>query len=366
RLLFPARGSATGFWRVRFEPTLTLSDRATVEIAYEHRLRAQTSEARSPLAGAVPPETEAPYRLSQLDWSLRDGGEFTWRHEVDRANVVFHPSRAAVTIGRQAIGWGRGVLFGAVDLFAPFTPLEADREWRRGVDAVRADIRLSQRSSIDVVGAFGPTVDASTAAARARGFWGDVDVEVVAGRRARDGFVGFTSSATVGGGEIHGELAAFRAQDSIPGVAPAGHVFIKGVAGGSFRLPVGNGVLVYAEYHYSGFGAARASDLSTWFAIPELQRRYLRGDTQILTRHVIGVLASYEQSPLVTYAALLVQSPRDGSGVVAPSSTLTFGDRLSLVLSVYLPYGQPPVGGRIRSEYGLSSTSVFAQLRLYL
>ncbi|MFN8058121.1 MAG: hypothetical protein U0Q12_03085 [Vicinamibacterales bacterium] len=66
----------------------------------------------------------------------------------------------------------------------------------------------------------------------------------------------------------------------------------------------------------------------------------------------------------MTYAALLVQIR--GWIRASCSSTLTFGDRLSLVLSVYPSHGQPPVGGRIRSEYGLSSTSVPAQLRLYL
>ena len=35
------------------------------------------------------------------------------------------------------------MLFGAVDLFSPFSPLEADREWRRGVDAIRADVKLA-------------------------------------------------------------------------------------------------------------------------------------------------------------------------------------------------------------------------------
>jgi hypothetical protein len=54
--------------------------------------------------------------------------------------------------GRR-FGWRRGVLFTAVDLFAPFSPLEADREWRAGVDAVRTDIKLTERSSIDLVGA---------------------------------------------------------------------------------------------------------------------------------------------------------------------------------------------------------------------
>jgi hypothetical protein len=100
-----------------------------------------------------------------------------WRHEIDRANAHVRVRRADITIGRQAIGWGRGVLFTAVDLFAPFSPLEADREWRAGVDAVRTDIKLTERSSIDLVGAFGSTLNDSAFAARVRGYAGTTDLE---------------------------------------------------------------------------------------------------------------------------------------------------------------------------------------------
>ena len=39
------------------------------------------------------------------------------------------------------------------------------------------------------------------------------------------------------------------------------HTVTKAVVGSSYRLPVGTGVLVYAEYHYSGFGLHHASDV---------------------------------------------------------------------------------------------------------
>jgi hypothetical protein len=77
------------------------------------------------------------------------------RHEIDRANAQVHLRRADLTIGRQAIGWGRGVMFTSVDLFAPFSPLEVDREWRGAahpeeIVALRAPQRVRSRAVVRV------------------------------------------------------------------------------------------------------------------------------------------------------------------------------------------------------------------------
>jgi hypothetical protein len=235
------------------------------------------------------------------------------------------------------------------------------------VDAIRTDIKVADRVSLDVVGAFGESLDTSAFAARLRGYAGRADLELVAGRRARDVFCGVTSSAAVGDAEIHGELAVFR----LPGAMLAGapgeseRMVIKAVAGTSYRFPLGNGVLAWAEYHYSGFGARRAGDLLALIADPGFRERYLRGDTQILGRHALAVLASHEFSPEFTLSGQWLQSPVDGSGVVAPSATFTFGDRLSLVATAYVPYGRPPEGTTLKSEYGAAAVSAFLQMRAY-
>ena len=374
-VLFPERSTAASLWRLRVEPEFRPSEAVGMVAAYEQRLRIASTPQGLAGLGVLPPETPAPYRIRQLDWSLTNASGYSWRQEIDRAFVALHLSRVDVNIGRQAIGWGRGVLFGAIDLFAPFTPLEADREWRRGVDAAKVDVKLTDRISFDGVAAIGEplapianssTVDSSAFVGRLRGYSGKVDVELVGGWRAADILGGLATSAAIGDAEAHGELAVFRAPEPLPAggqLGPRGA--IKAVAGGSYRLPVGKGVLVFLEYHYSGFGAPSAEEILPLLANPDFLRRFLRGDTQILGRHAIALLANYEWSPELTIAAQLLQSPVDGSGIVAPSATLTFGDRLSLLATLYLPHGSPPVAGVLTSEYGAAALSGLVQLRIY-
>lgn len=368
-ILFPVRDTATSFWRIRLEPEVRLGPRLTATMAYEQRLRVFSQPSGLAAGAILPAETPGPFRMRQLDWSLVATSGTSWRHEVDRASVGVHLDRTELTIGRQAIGWGRGWLFSAVDIFSPFSPVEVDREWRRGVDAIRADVQLADRVSLDFVSAVGPTVDESVFATRFRGYTGQIDLEVMGGRRARDLFVGATTSAAVADGELHGEFALYRLPEgSLPTSGTSDQserLVVKAVAGGSYQLPIGHGVLISAEYHYSGFGATRPGDILGFLQDARFRQRYQRGDTQILQRHAMAVTGSYEFSPEWRIVSLWLHSPVDGSGLWSPSATLTLGDRLSVLGGVYLPYGRTPVGASLRSEYGTMPRSLLVQLRVY-
>ena len=163
-LLFGARGpedarvSNAGdelLGRVRVDSRLQLGTNVDLTAAYEHRVRRLSTSRAASAVSVLPAEAPPPYRLAALDWQVARSDTAAWHHEIDRAAAHIRGGAADITIGRQAIGWGRGVVFGAVDLFAPFSPLEIDREWRRGIDAVHADVRLSDRASTDGVVALG-------------------------------------------------------------------------------------------------------------------------------------------------------------------------------------------------------------------
>jgi hypothetical protein len=164
----------------------------------------------------------------------------------------------------------------------------------------------------------------------------------------------------VGDVEVHGEAAAFR----VP-AAMDHDVVWKVVVGGSYRFPIGAGILAYAEYHYSGFGAEHPEEIPALLTTPEFVGRFVRGDMQILSRHAVGVTGSYEASPEITYSGQWLHNPGDQSGVVAPAMTYTFNDAVSLLGSVYVPYGRPPQGRVLRSEYGAAPLSGLLQLRIY-
>lgn len=368
-LLFPTGHSRTGLMRLRLGLSVQHSDWMNSELAYEQRARWMSGAAGLGAGSSfLPSDAEAPFRVTQLDWEIaEEQNTFLYRHEIDRGLISLHPEWGEITVGRQAIGLGRGVLFGAVDLFSPFSPLEVDREWRRGVDAVRAEYRLSATHSAELLSAFGETWEQSALLGRLRGYVGDIDGSLLVGKRAEDFMVGTAVSAIVKDAEVHAEVAIFDTPEQWPSDDLWGddHLVAKTVLGASYTFDVGNGLTVLAEHHYSGFGVDDAEDVLARLQDADFQERFLRGDTQILGRQALAAQISYPFDDAVHGSLLVLTNPTDGSGVASPSLRLDVDKNITFVGSVFVPWGDEPSGGQLKSEYGVTPASLFLQANVY-
>jgi hypothetical protein len=371
-LLYPERSSATGLLRGRLMLSAECTALLDAELAYEQRGRLTTEDAGLAAGGGglLRGEARAPFRIEQLDWEIaedEDEGTYSWRHEIDRALLALHPPWGEVVAGRQAIGLGRGVLFGALDVFAPFSPAEVDREWRRGVDALRVEHRLSGTFSGEIISAWGESWEESALLGRLRGYVGSLDVEMVAGKRGEDGMYALALSSTLGQAEVHAELAVFDLDEDWveEGLFGDDRLVGKAVAGASYTFAVGEGLTLLGEYHYSGFGVEDIEDALPFLADPGVAARFARGDSQIIGRHAVGLQASYPLDESWGLAALVQVSPEDGSGTFSPSVNWSPTDGVGAVLGGVLPWGQPPRDGHLESQYGASPASIFLQVSIY-
>jgi len=359
--------SRTTLARLRLGLGVRHSDWMNSEVAYEQRARWLSGAALGTGSAFLPSEAPAPYRIAQLDWEICADDNFAYRHEIDRGLVALHPEWGEVTIGRQAVGLGRGVLFGAVDMFSPFSPLEVDREWRRGVDAVRGEYRLSTTTSAELIGVFGETWEQSALLGRVRGYVGDIDGSLIWGKRAEDFVVATAVSAIVRDAEVHAEFAVFDTPEEWPdgGLWGDDHLVGKTVLGTSYTFDVGNGLTLLLEHHYSGFGVKEAEDALARLQDDDFQDRFLRGDLQTLGRQAVAGQVSYPFSDAVNGSFMVLTNPTDGSGVLSPSLRLDLDRNITLISSAFIPWGDEPSAGRLESEYGATATSFFLQLNVY-
>ena len=368
-VLYPKRDSLTEYLRLRFDLNVTYNEWMNSTLAYEQRSWWISDDSASGVgSGFLPSQVKAPYRIRQLDWEISENPDiFFYRHEIDRALVAMHPDWGQVIIGRQGIGLGRGTIFNAVDIFSPFSTLEVDREWRRGVDAVRIERSISNTSSVEMIGAFGQTWEQSALLARARGYIGDIDGEIIFGKRAEDKMLGAIISAAVIEAEVHTELAIFNTPESQvdSDLFSNDHEVAKFVLGGSYTFNIGNGLTWLSEYHYSGFGLKDVEEFSNQSQNKDFLKRIIRGDMQILGRHAIASELSYPFSTNFNGTFLVLQSPQDGSGVVSPSFNWDISQSTSIVGSIFVPWGNEPSNGVLQSEYGGTPLSLFMQLRCY-
>lgn len=107
--------------------------------------------------------------LLPLDWTVKKANSLLWRHELDRLSLRFSLPAADIVIGRQAISWGVGRIWTPADLFVAFSPVEIDREFKPGVDAVSVKWPLGSFSQFEAVyAAFDDDFRRHSAGVRAR------------------------------------------------------------------------------------------------------------------------------------------------------------------------------------------------------
>jgi len=366
-VLYPHRINWTELLRLRLGLTVRYSQRLETRMAYEQSLRWR-SHAGAGEADQLPATDDVWFRLVQLNWSMvRSTDTLQVTQEIDRLLAAYHPAWGDVTVGRQAVGLGRGVIFSAIDLFAPFSPLDIDREWRRGVDALRVEHPVSTTGSVELLGVFAETWEQSALLGRARGYAGNLDMDIIAGKRAADTLLGASLSAPVGGAEVHGELAYFHT----PEPQPAGEVFgsrraaVTGVIGASYTFDWGNGLTVLSEYLYNGLGVRDIGRDYAELINPTFVTRVQRGDMRILGRQAWALQLSYIVDLNLSSAVLILNSPTDGSGILLPSLVLDVGQSGRVTTGLTLPWGHGPRAGRPQSEYGGTPLSLFLQAAWY-
>ena len=365
--LYPERDSLDQFLRLRLGLNSQWREDLHTEFAYEQRVR-WLSNGSVASSGLLPVGGQTHYRIAPLDWQIaKHTNKATYRHEIDRALVDVRQPWGNVVFGRQAVGLGRGALFSAVDMFAAVSPLEVDGEWRRGVDAARVEYRVSDTSSIELLGVFDASWDESALLGRLRGYVGEIDADLILGKRAKDDMVAGVLSSTVQDAEVHVELAFFRTPEAQPdgGFAGNDHHVLRSVVGASYTFDIGSGLTVLGEYHTNGFGVQNAADISKRLLDPTFQNRVLRGDMQVLSRQAAALQLGYACNDSSNAALVVLQAPEDGSGLLTPSLTYDIGASGRIITSVYIPWGDEPRNGQIQSVYGGTPLSLFIQAAIY-
>lgn len=85
-----------------------------------------------------------------------------------------------------------------------------------------------------------------------------------------------------------------------------------------------------------------------------------------ISRHAFGVQVTYPIDPTVNGIANVVIGAQDGSGIFSPALRWDPSDGVSVTFSATLLWGRGSKFGNLRSEYGSTPRTVFAQIARYL
>jgi hypothetical protein len=312
------------------------------EIAWDHVAILQKPTAAG--AGLLSSEASASNAFD-LDATIVDRRDFRWEHGLDRLAATAQSETLEATVGRQAISWATTLFLSPTDPFAPFDPADPFREYRPGVDALRARWFPGPLSEVEIVLRPSKTPDGrtTTALVRARTSLGRLDLSGWGGALHDEPAGALAATTSAAGAALRGEASLRR--------DPDGDAVLRAAGGADRRWTLaGRDLYAIVEVQHDGFGAAEADDLVAVLA----SEPYRRGELQALGRDELAAQASWQIHPLVALSWLSLWNLRDGSALHSPAVGISATRWLDVRGGAYLSTGDDSISGdRPGSEYGL-------------
>lgn len=322
-----------------------------LDVAYEHTLSLRSGGVALG-RGFEGGGTAAPWL--GLQGTLVERDRLEWTHALDRLNLsAMAGERARLTLGRQTVSWATTLYFAPGDPFVPFDPADPFREYRAGVDAVRAVVFLGPLAELDAVVRPWRDPDGGTtltALLRGQGTFGRWDLSAWGGMLHDEAAGAVALGGSAGAVALRGEGAARRDGDRT----------VLRVAVGADRLfrPLDRDLRVLVEYQHDGLGAAAVGDLVATALSPAARR----GELSVLGRDALVLHSTWQVHPLTGVSLLLLGNLRDGSALLAPGLTRSVSDEATLRLGAYLGVGSGTRDLVLRSEYGATPAVGYAAL----
>jgi len=277
-------------------------------------------------------------RVMDLTWQIEDGGRHRSLHRLDRLALKFRAGNWGVSLGRQAVSWGNGLVFQPMDLFNPFAPTTVDRDYKTGDDLVLVERLFADGSDLQLLGVGRRdaeqhfTGQAGSLAAKWRGLVGEGEVELMAAKHYLDRVYAAGLRWPLAGALLRSDVVVTHLDD--------GDWKVTYVVNADYSLELaGRSTYVFAEYFHNGFGVD-ALPASALLLPPPLLARLERGELFNLMKNYLALGGTYEWHPLWNQSLTVIGNLHDGSCLLQTQATFEPGDHQRLQVGVVVPIGR--------------------------
>ncbi|MBI9084480.1 MAG: hypothetical protein JEZ11_12845 [Desulfobacterales bacterium] len=285
-------------------------------------------------------------RLMDLTATVDEASGHVAYHRLDRLALSLRGQRARVTLGRQALTWGNGLVFNPMDLFNPFAPTDTDRDYKLGDDMALVQMPVSPAGDLQLL--YVPrrnlqteNVDwnDSSAAAKLHCAVGTTEFDVMVSRHYRDYVFGLGAAGYLADAAWRMD-ATWTRRFGVGGRSE----FFSLVANLDYSWTWGGknwyGLM---ELFANGLGG---DDPAAALADPVMVERLDRGELFTLGRAYLAAQLQYEIHPLLNLALTAITNVADPCGIFQPRAvwSLTQNTQLTLGGSLYW--------GRSGTEFG--------------
>ncbi|MCP4114157.1 MAG: hypothetical protein GY737_01925 [Desulfobacteraceae bacterium] len=273
-----------------------------------------------------------------LDTTLCEGEKSALTHGLDRLALEFSPAWGNLTLGRQAVTWGNGLLFNPMDMVNAFSPSDITRDYKTGADMVHFRSTNLAPGEMELLFRPGRDPDTNDPGSSHSSFAAKLhltkeawEIDLMIGSIHEDRVAGIGISGFV-------EQAAWR-MDMV-------YTRSGGTRNENFLSLVVNidrswtwfdkNWYGFVEYFHSGVGSG---DYARIAGDPDIRERVRAGELFTLGRHYLGGHLNIELHPLVNAFVTAINNVEDPSGLVQPRVVWNAATDLEVTLGGAFHYG---------------------------
>lgn len=310
-------------------------------------------------------------RFLDLESEIDSGSNWVWAHDLDRLQVRWMTERLELTVGRQPVSWGTGLIWNPTDLFAGFSPTEIDRDEKLGVDVVRIAYSPNLDTSFDLVaepldegGPYRFQEDDSSLALRASTHVGEYDLSALGGQVAGDIVVGGDFSGYVRDAGFRGEFLYTSVKESHE------RNYARVLLSADYGFAARWNPYLAVEYYYNGLGTDDPDRYLPRLAASSVQRAFQRGNAFNLGRQYVGTVFRLTPSALLSFQSITLFNLHDESAQEFVSVSRSLTDNMDLLVGANVGFGGvgTEFGGYSAGEAGVefkNTDLLFAFLKMY-
>jgi hypothetical protein len=309
-------------------------------------------------------------RLFDLTRVLTDSGKSAALTRLDRLAVSYTSEKVVMKFGRQAISWGNGLIYTAMDIFNPFDPAAVDKEYKTGDDMLYGQYLRGNGDDLQGVAVFRRNTvtgdveaDVGSLAFKYHGLIGSGEYDALLARHYGDTLVGAGGNVSLGGAVWRGDLV-LTATDEDTVASLVTNLTYSWTWGGKNISGV-------AEYFYNGFGQGDGCySFDCLEQNPALLARLARGELFTLGRNYAALSALIEVNPLFLVTPNVFVNLGDPSALFQVVFENDLRENMVLLSSINLPLGADGTefGGLPTEIPGTSLSTgpgIFVQLAWY-
>lgn len=294
--------------------------------------RSLESSAHSPVASELRLKFEG--RDSDFSWQVHALGEANVDCQypcnnsalLDRAFIQYSKDNLHLTLGRQAISWGNGLIFNPVDIFNPFDPLAIDRKYKSGDDLFHAEYLFENGDNAQFLWVdHGSEYSLST---KYHGFLNELEYDIIAARHYQQSVYSVGLSYPLGEWLWRADLQKQNLENGNSAFSAVSNLQ-------TFFDIAGKPTSFTLEYYHNGLGV---DDVSTPEEISILLTRLARGEVFGTADNYLAIALNTQLSALWSTGLVHIADLENNHAVSQILSQHSLATDVELIAAVNLPW----------------------------